>query len=103
MPPGVDPGEYRFNWGVTGYNRPDVDKLKELMRQGNVFYAFHLLYDYSGFIRDEQEGRRRSVAAKELGVKKVPVWFFIEKKFYKDKGFVFAGKYPITYLKSIHS
>ena len=80
-----DPGEYRFNWGVTGHNREDVDKLKDLMISGNVFYAFHLLYDYGGYISDEQEGRRRSTAAKELGVKKVPVWFFIEKKPYKER------------------
>jgi len=97
-----DIGEYRFNAGVTGvYGRGDVEELKGLMQSGAVFHALFLNYDYDGYIIDEQEGRRRSTAAKELGVKKVPVWFIIEKKAYKDRGYVFQNKFPLLYLKSI--
>ena len=64
------PSEY---W-VKTVTQSKVDGLIQKMREGVVFRALVVELDKEGKLLDFQEGRHRSVALKQLGIKKLPVW-----------------------------
>lgn len=73
------PLSYEEYWTKTVTQR-HVDNLIQLMEKGTVFTALAIELDKQGKLLDFQEGRHRSMALKQLGIKKIPVWI-VKKRF----------------------
>jgi len=65
-------GKSRF-W--IGVDKSSIVFIKKQIKQGKIFYPFVIEFDEKGNLLDFQEGRHRIIAMKELGVKRVPVYF----------------------------
>lgn len=66
-------------WAKT-VTQSHVNKIIDLMKRGEIFDALVIELDKNGDLLDFQEGRHRSAALKQLGIKKLPVWI-VKKRF----------------------
>jgi len=73
------PLSYEEYWRKT-VTQSHVDKLIDLMKNGEIFNALVIEVGKDGKLLDFQEGRHRSVALQQMGIKKIPVWI-VKKRF----------------------
>lgn len=57
----------------------NIDKITDLIKQGERFHPLALEFDTEGNITNFQEGRHRALALKELGFEEIPVWLMKER------------------------
>jgi len=75
----IAPLNYDEYWRQT-VTQSHVDRLIELLSSGTVFDALVIEVDKAGNLDDFQEGRHRSVALQQMGIRKLPVWI-MHKRF----------------------
>jgi hypothetical protein len=71
--------DYIDYWRRT-VSQENVKKLIDVMKSGAVFDALVVEVDKNGDLLDFQEGRHRSTALYQMGIKKIPVWI-VKKRF----------------------
>jgi len=59
----------------SGINRQYVEVLKSDIKNGKPVNAFYVEFDKNNNLINSNSDRHRIIALKELGVKKVPVWY----------------------------